>query len=346
MNPMRPLLFSSSACGIAALFLAGCGGGGSSGPSNPNPTPAATPSSTPSPTATPIPGNPRILLDDQFDGAALDGGKWGTYSKDQTLQRTKFGFTPAIVSEGATRFARMRLDSFNPDSVGSFKGTEIFSRQRFPRGNGLEMTARLRAPGLPPGIIVAFFGIHDRYEGTPSDDTYRKDEIDYEILTAQQEQFSPPNTRNRLYLNVWNDWNLRNQFDENDGEDGTNRLNDDKTYAPAKAPGYDYANWNIYTIRWYPDRTEFYLNGVLERTEREVRPDEDLSVHFNMWTGITDFRLAYSASLQPANSAAANASYTFDVDYVVVRDLTGTSALSALKLATPPAARFKSYRSR
>jgi len=308
----------------------------------------ATPSSTPSPTATPIPSNPRIRLNDQFDGAALDSGKWDIYRKNQTLQRTKFGFTPTIVSEGSTSFARMRLDSFNPDSPGSFKGTEIFSRERFPRGNGLEMTARLRAPGLPAGIIAAFFGIHDRFlENTPpSDDTYRKDEIDFEILTAQQEQFSPLGTRNRLYLNVWNDWNLRNAFDENDAEDGTNRLNDDKTYAPAKAPGYDYANWNIYTIRWFPDRTEFLVNGVPERTEREVRPDENLSVHFNMWTGITDFRQAYSADLQPANSEADNKIYTFDVDYVTVTDLTGTSAQSPRIFATPPAARFKSYRSR
>ncbi len=298
------------------------------------------------PTATPTPGGATTLLRDDFNGTSLNGGTWGTYSEQQTLQRTRFGFTPAIVNENGNGFARMRLDTYNPGSVGDFKGTEIFSRLRFPRGNGLELSARLRAPGLPPGIIAAFFGIYDRFEGTPSDSTYRKDEIDFEILTAQQEQFSPPNARNRLYLNTWNDWNISNQFDENDAPDGTNRLNDDKTYAPSVSPGYDYANFNIYTIRWYPDRIEFYVNGLLEREEREVKTDDDLSVHFNMWTGNPDFRQAYSASLQPATTPGANQTFTFDVDYVTVTRLGTTNARTALKLTAPPSPRFKSYRSR
>lgn len=332
MNHIRSFLF----CGGLAALVAGCGGGG--GGSNGSPGPTATPAPTSPPTTT--------LLRDDFSGQGLNGNTWGAYASDQTLQRTRFGITPAIVTQGSDSFARLRLESFNPDAVGSFKGTEIFSRQRFARGNGLEMTARLRAPGLPPGIILAFFGIFDRFTGPPSDATYNKDEIDFEILTAQQEQFAPADARNRLYLNIWNDWNLRNQFDENDGPNGADRLNDDKTYAPALTPGYDYANWNIYTIRWYPDRTEFLVNGTLERVETEVKPDEDLSVHFNMWTGNPDFRQAYSASLQPANSAAGNQVYNFDVDYVQVRDISGGVARTARQLASPLPARFKSYRSR
>lgn len=330
MNPIRSLLFSSSACGVAAALLTGCGGGGGGG-NGASPTP--TPSS-----------GPVTLLRDDFSGSALSGNTWGVYAQDQRLQRTKFGFTPDIVSENGDSFARLRLDSFNPNSVGDFKGTEIFTKRRFARGNGLEMTAKLRAPGLPAGLILAFFGIHDNNVDSDGP-TYRKDEIDFEILTAQQEQFAA-NTRNRLYLNIWNDWNLRDQFDENDAND-TTRIHDDKTYGPAKATGYDYANWNIYTVRWYPDRTEFYVNGTLERVETEVKPDEDLSIHFNMWTGITDFRQAYSASLQPASSAADNKTYTFDVDYVAITDISGgTSARTATKFTVPPTAGLKSYRSR
>ncbi len=339
MKPIRSLLFSGGACSVAALLLTGCGGGGGGSSSGPS-----TPQATATPTA--APNRAITLLRDDFSGTALNGATWGTYSSDQRLQRTKFGFTPDIVTEGGDSFARMRLDSFNPDSVGDFRGTEIFTRKRFARGNGLEMTARLRAPGLPPGIILAFFGIYDRFNGTPSDDTFIKDEIDFEVLTAQQEQFSPAGSRNRLYLNVWNDWQLRYGFDDNDAND-TTRLNDDKTYAASKSAGYDYANWNIYTIRWYPDRTEFYVNGVLERTEREVKPDEDLSVHFNMWTGIPDFNQAYSASFQPATSAAGNKTYTFDVDYVTVADISnGTNARTATKFTAPPAAGLKSFRNR
>ena len=324
-------------CGLATALLTGCGGGGG-GSNSPTPTPGTTPGG----------GSSNILLSDGFNGSSLDQNLWGIYTADQTLQRTKFGITPQIINEGGTTYARMRLESFNASAPGTFKGTEIFTKQRFPRGNGLEMTARLRAPGLPPGLILAFFGIYDRYTDTSNqnDTTYRKDEIDYEILTAQQEQFSPAGGRNRLYLNTWNNWNLSNRFDEDDENNGSERLNDDKTYGPSKTADYDYANWNTYTIRWYPDRIEFYVNGVLERTENEVNPTQDLSVHFNIWTGMSDFRQAYSASLQPASSQADSKTYTFDVDYVTVTNLGATSARTARKIATPPAANLKSYRSR
>lgn len=333
--------FSLSTCGLAAALVAGCGGGGGGG-GNGSATPIPT-SSTPTPVPTST--GPALLLRDDFSGTSLSSATWGIYSEDQTLQRTKFGFTPAIVNEDGVSFARMRLDSYNPRYVGSFKSTEIFSRQRFARGQGIEMTARLRAPNLPPGLILAFFGIFDRFNGPPSDATYSKDELDFEILTAQQEQFSPADSRNRLYINTWNNWNLSNQFDEND-EGDTTRLNDDKTYAPALSPGYDYGNWNIYTIRWLPDRTEFLVNGTLERIEREVNPDEALSVHFNFWTGNPDFRQAYSESLQPARTRDANKTYSFDVDYVTVTDLAGTGARTARQFAAPPSAGLKSYRSR
>lgn len=286
------------------------------------------------------------MLRDGFGGTSLDGNLWGTYDESQSLQRTRFGFSPQIISEGGLSFARLQLDSYNPDFRGQFKGTELFSRRRFARGNGLEISARLRAPNLPPGIIFAFFGIYDRFTGTPSDATYLKDEIDFEFLTAQQEQFSPGGKRNRLYLNIWDRWNLRDGFDIDDIDTPTS-VRTDKTYALAKDASYDYANWNTYTLRWFPDRTEYYLNGVLERTEREVRPTESLSVHFNMWTGTPDFNQACSASLVPATSAGANKSYFFDVDFVTVRDIGGgASARSARQMTQPLPSTFRAIRTR
>jgi hypothetical protein len=335
-NLKFPLLISGSALGVGIALLAGCGGGGGgSGGGNP--------SATPTPTPPPVSGQ---LLFDDFGANSLDTNTWGLYDSSQVLQRTHFGFTPTLLKEGATSFARLRLDSYNPNYPGQFKGTEMFTRQRFSRGQGLEIEARLRAPGLPPGIIFAFFGIYDRYNGVPSDATYLKDEIDFEFLTAEQEQLGD---RDRLYLNIWNDWNVRNGYD---GDDigTTNSIYTDKTYAKATDPNFDWANWNTYTIRWYPDRTEYYLNGVIQRTEREVKPDDDLSIHFNMWTGTPDFNQAYSASLQPANSSSNNKTYVFDVDSLRVRRL--GSALVAARTATstgqyqPLPAGAKAYRNR
>ncbi|PQV65226.1 Glycosyl hydrolases family 16 [Abditibacterium utsteinense] len=316
----------SGSVALAAL-LAGCGGGGGGG-------------------STPAPPTSALLLRDDFDGTSLNSNMWGHYDESQSLQRTYFGFSPQLLSEGGTSFARLRLDAYNPTHRGQFKGTEIFSKRRFARGNGLEMSARLRAPNLPPGIIFAFFGIYDRFTGTPSDATYLKDEIDFEFLTAQQEKFSPPGQRNRLYFNIWDNWNLRDGFDGDD-IDTQKSARTDKTYAPAKDPNYDYGNWNTYTLRWFPDRTEFYLNGVLERIEREVKPDDALSVHFNMWTGTPDFEQAYSTSLVPATASENNKSYFFDVDFVSVKDISGgAQAQNAREMAAPLPSSFKAIRSR
>jgi hypothetical protein len=327
------ILLSSAAFGVIASLLAGCGGGGGGGNGG----------GTTTPTTPPVSGQ---LFFDDFNASSLNTGSWGVYNSSQSLQRTRFGFTPELLNEGGTSFARIRLDSYNPQFPGQFKGTEIFTRQRFARGEGLEFSARLRGPNLPPGIIFAFFSIYDRFNGTPSDATYSKSEIDYEFLTAEQEQFSPAGQRKRLYLNIWDDWNLRDGYDGDD-VNTTISTKTDKTYRLASDPNFDWANWNTYTIRWFPNRTEYILNGVLQRTETEVKPDEDMSIHFNIWTGTPDFNQAYSASLQPASSSGANRSYFFDVDNMRVRRLgAAITAQSNAVQEQPLPAGAKSYRNR
>jgi beta-glucanase (GH16 family) len=315
--------------GLGVALMAGCGGGGGGGSSSPNPTPTTPPTTG------------QVFYDD-FSGSSLDGARWGIYDSSQQLQRTRFGFTPEIKREEGITFARLRLDSFNPQYRGQFKGTEMFTRQRFSRGQGLEFTARLRGPNLPPGIIFAFFSIYDRFNGTPSDATYSKTEIDFEFLTAEQEQFNPRGQRKRLYLNLWNDWNIRNGYDGNDVDD-TNPVTD-KTYRVANHPGFDWANWHTYTVQWFPDRTIFYVDGTVERIEREVRPDEDMSIHLNMWTGNPDFNQAYSASLQPTSTSQP---HYMDVDFVNVKRIgAGVTAQSAPAVEQPLPAGVKSYRNR
>lgn len=317
----RGALYSAA----AAALLAGCGGGGGGGGGG------VTPPSNRS-------------LTEEFSGASLDGNVWGTYSSSQTLQRTRFGLTPLMLREGNTSFARLQLKTFNATT---FQGTEIFTRQRFARGNGLEMSTRMRAPGVPPGVVFAFFSIYDRYTGSPPNDAnYLKTEIDFEFLGSQQEQFTPRNQRNRLYLNVWDDWNLSYGYDGDDVATPS-RLHDDKTYQPSKTTGYDWANWNVYTIRWLPTRIDYLVNGVVERTETRIRPNEDMSVHFNIWAATADFNQAFSSNLSPA----ANLTYNVDVDYLTVREIGGAASVAGAATEPspayePPAAGLPSYRNR
>ena len=329
------------------MSLSSCGGG-SNGPSAPpNPTPAPTnPSPTPTgvtptpigpaatPTATPInpTGGGQLLFDD-FTSPTLNAGVWDRYTpaNSQPLQRTGFGNNSLNMTENGTSFTRLTLDAYNPDAPGQlFRGTEIFTRNSYTVGNGLEAEARIRAPGLPPGLVCAFFLINNRFVGAPTAANDRKNEIDYEILTEQEERFGG---RNRLYTNVWSNWNAGLYgFDSDPTEQNKpSRDHDDQVYQPSVDPSYDYANWNVYKIRWYPDRTEFYVNGKLERVEKEVKPDQGLSLHLNFWTPTGDFNQAFSGKLSgPVPSADNYRSYNFDVDYVRLTALTAGAGSARL----------------
>ena len=313
-----------------ALYLSGCGGGGGggggggTGPSLPPPTDGGSTGGT----IPPSNGNRQLFFDD-FTTPTLSTSLWDNLNEFQPLQRTYFGNRPINLNQGGTTFTRLTLDSYNPtpNYRGEFyRGTEILSRQFFTVGDGLEAEARLRGPGLPPGIVFAFFLINDR----PEPEGQRKDEIDFEFVTKQQEQFGG---RNRLYTNVWNNWNeQRDGFDGNPLPESTpNRMRDDLVYQPSVDPNYDYAEWNTYRIRWYPDRTELYVNDRLERIEDEVRPDKPLQLRFNIWAPIPEFQQAFSDNLLDPVSAPGNPNrriYDFDVDYVRVTAL-GSSASQA-----------------
>src|SRR5687767_2765728 len=55
------------------------------------------------------------LFQDEFNGTALDGAKWGVFNNVWTLHRTRFGNWPEMASENGTGFTRLRLDTHNPD---------------------------------------------------------------------------------------------------------------------------------------------------------------------------------------------------------------------------------------
>jgi len=297
---------------LAASLLSGCGGGGGSSSGGGG-------------------GNPSLPFNEEFNGASLNLSNWGVYGSSQELQRTRFGTTPQIITENGVNFARLTLDTYNPNNSNRFRGTEIYTLNRFPRGNGLEIEARLRGPINQPGIVFAFFTIYDRYNGASTPANYSKSEIDYEFLTAEQEasKFPPGGQSRRLYLNVWDDWNeVRDGYDGDD-DPTPSRLHDDKTYGLSTfGSNFNWKGWNTYKIRWYPNKIEYVLNDVVQRTETRILPDEDMSVHFNIWSGNSSFDQAYSEGFNPTNEAN-NQTFNVDVDYLRVRSLSGTTANSA-----------------
>ena len=252
------------------------------------------------------------LLRDDFDNAAtLDqsnaGRTWTVYGNGISYGTTQFGNQPSIVTESGTTFARLKLSTYNTNSL--LKGTEMYSRP-FALENGKEFEARVRAPNLASGIVAAFWTYS--YQGTYGTSTYKADEIDFEILSKQ--------APNWLWLTNWNDWNpdLHNYMD------GVHNMSWSATIG-----GFDWSGWNTYKIRWLPDRTEWYINDNLIKSATPAHPNDPMGVRFNIWTPDSGWTDAYDSNLRATTNPAANVDYYLDVDWVEVRPITTATPVPA-----------------
>lgn len=249
--------------------------------------------------ACPAPADDVLLFDD-FDGGALDAQVWGV--GDWWIStRSKLGAQPILDSEGGTSFVSMTMDTYHPEYPGSFfLCSEIYSHTSFARGKGLELEARVRVLDVPSGAVCSFFTFA-RIGDWPG----LKDEIDFEILTRQ-----PVDS---VLCTSWDDW----------VEEGTLAYNDGIHHKDAfpVVPGYDYRNWNTYTMRWLNNRIDWYVNDVLVNSFNVPLPDLATPVRFNFWASGIEWVDAYDAILQPVSDPDSNSTYYYDIDYVRVTAL-------------------------
>ncbi len=243
------------------------------------------------------------LFGDEFNSTFNASGAWGVYLPWQNLGRTQFGLSPSIATENGVSFARMPMrtynDSFNP-SQPMLQSTEIFSKSTYKVGTGIEFEARLRGVNVPRGAV---FGLYAYNEKGLWPYGYLKEEIDFEVLSNLP--------KNQFWSNIWNDWNGRYAYN-----DGVHNSDGVVTIA-----SMNYTAWTTYTARWYPDRVEWYVNGILGRTSKTIVPDDPLSVHFNIWAPDSGWGTAYDGAMQPTGDASKNFVCSLDVDYVRVRKL-------------------------
>ena len=241
------------------------------------------------------------LWQDDFSGTSYNPtGAWSAFDSSQGLGRTQFGLTPTIEREGDLSFARLKLRTFNDLAPDKVRGTEIFSKQAFSVGAGLEVSMRVRASNLRSGVVYAPYLYSERGRWP---DGYLKEEVDFEFVAKQG--------ANKIWSNIWNDWNSR--YGSDDGVHNKSSL--------LTVPGMNLNNWTTYATRWYPDRVEWSVDGVVVRTEKGVVPDDPMSVHFNVWAPSSGWGLAYDGALQPTTDLAQNVESALDVDWVRVTRL-------------------------
>jgi hypothetical protein len=239
------------------------------------------------------------LFSDDFSGSSLDPMKWNVTNGYETVQLTQWGQAPDLGKDAdGTTYARVSLSTYNPnpEKTGKFYlGTQFHSIDRWNVKTGLEYEVRLRINKVPAGLVLGFFSYGDAGIWK---DTYQKTETDFEFLTVQ-------NSR-KVWLHIWDNWNPLRQGPE------AGQLYD-------ATIDWNNGAWNVYKIRWYPDRTEWIVNDVIIRTEHEVRPGSPMGVWFNAWGPEPEWPDAYDPSLKPVSTLEENKTHSYDVDYVKVR---------------------------
>ncbi len=234
--------------------------------------------------ATDCPKNSVVFRED-FLGTNLNTNVWTV--ETGKLDRTVLGQKPVI----ATGVARWTFDTFG------FKGTEIYTKQRFSRGTkGLEIEVKMKlVTPLPSGLVANVY----TWAKNPSGSI---DEIDINILSKQ--------------LNVASGKALvLESFDNYSGSQ-----NHPFYWSSSKAIS-DVGNWHTYVIRWLPERTYWLIDGKVVEDTNKVKPDADSFVGLLFYAPDSGWDAAYDKNFQPAKNSASNQRYYVDIDYVEVRQL-------------------------
>lgn len=233
------------------------------------------------------------LLYDHFDGSAVNTGNWhiptwrfngdGTY-----VGRTQFRCvqnSPLPSVSKSTVDINVQTDNI----IGlSMYGYDLISNQMFKPVEGITVTVRAKMDDIKPGTVGGIF----LYSYNPG--TGMHDEIDFEILG---------NDPGRIHTNIY----ANDPFGVGDPEA--------VSYSTGTA-----ADWHVYEIRWEPDRAEWYVDGVLIRTETSNVPAGPMYMHLNMWAPDSSWTEAYSDEIQPVWDASDNEVFSMSVDSVLVTE--------------------------
>jgi beta-glucanase (GH16 family) len=238
-----------------------------------------------------------VLFRDDFDGKVLKSSDWSSAS--WKLGRTRFGLTPEL-KDGV---AQLEHRTFDPQLPGKqFLGTEIFTVRSFERKGGIEIEARVRGRNLPEGLVASLF--------TYATVNKLSDEIDFEFLTTEIAKSSRGETP--ILLTNWNNW------DESKEAYGDQIHHSSET---VNVKNLDLREFNVFTIRWLRDRTEWLVNQKVVRISKNAVPDAASPIRLNFWAALPAWKEAYSSKYSPVDRLEQNSTATYEIDYVEVRSI-------------------------
>jgi len=271
-------------------------------------------------------GHAQVIVDEQFDGNAVDSSIFTTDNGSTLFGRVRLNSQFPPVQNGTLR---LRLQSFNPIDPGSrFWADEIRTRRTFaPNANfGFSFDTRARfvddaTNPLNTGVIggIFLFGVDANFPAVNE-----RDEIDFELLSN--------NPVNSISTNIFND---------DDFEQPGN-------FQITTFPGLDLTEFNDYRIEIQLDRTRFFVNDILIREDTSNLALEPQDFRLNINTQGDSFAAAFSDAIQPTANPADNEIFIMEVDSLVIRQLpapgvTTTSIVIADFAANDTASTFESF---
>ena len=252
----------------------------------------------------------QILVDEQFSGNEVDTNIF-TFSgagDESFFGRTQLNspdlpgpFDAPEVSNGTLK---LRLQTFNPfgSAAGNlFLGDEIRTRQIFaPTADaGLSYSIRSRIVNdsngpLQGGLVGGMFtfGLDPNFPNPPE-----RDEVDIELLS---------NLPDSVLANVFDD-------------EGFNSGGDNGRLAPVS--GLDITEFNDYRLEMTTTSIRFFVNDQLFHEDLVNLAIDPQDFRLNINAPDASFAAAFNSSLQPTANPDENEIFIFEVDSLVIRQL-------------------------
>jgi beta-glucanase (GH16 family) len=187
---------------------------------------------------------------EDFSSTRLSVFKWGT----PTFTLYKFKADPEMISNSeGINYLRLGLSQSDIYPTGF-----IYTKQHFSYGS---YSARIKISGAP-GAVGSFFTCSEIAK-VFSDGTH--DEIDFEFITAK------PNAV------LFTTWYMAT------GMEGSQQTPTHNSFL-WEDPSFDIREWHEYRFDWYPDRVEFYIDGIKRWTSTRAIPRRKMQIALHIYT--------------------------------------------------------------
>jgi beta-glucanase (GH16 family) len=191
----------------------------------------------------------KIIFREDFYSKKLSSSTWG-YA---TFSMYKFKGDPDMVSN-SSGINYLRLGQPGSDI---YPSGFIFTREHFYFGS---YSARMKVSDVN-GAVASFFACTE-VSGTAIG---TMDEIDFEFITARPHS---------VLLTTWG---------EAIGNEGKEQTSTHNSFL-WEDPSFDIREWHVYRFDWYPDRVDFYIDGIKRWVSTIAVPQRPMQITLHIYT--------------------------------------------------------------